>query len=166
MGRSGSRGSLGRRGRRGRRKWLRSGRRGSILLVSGGNGCSWGFLVLFLFSWFQFEIEWVLSRLSQTQLFPKVVVYELTYRFFLLLDAGTCTLAIVMIADYPDPNSLPGGRKTGPVSDTTTYYGIWRVAKNLVDTCVTWGKVGWQPTGMDNFVSLSLPPAFESRRPS
>ena len=84
----------------------------------------------------------------------KVVVDKLTCRFIPLYVTGTCTLAIVMVADYPDPTSLPGGRRTGPVSDTTTYYGIWRVAKNVVDMCVTLGKVGWQPTGMDKYLPL------------
>lgn len=54
-----------------------------------------------------------------------------------------------MVVDFPDPNSLPGGLKTGPLSDTTTYLNIWRIAKNLVDSCVTKGEMGWQPTGMD-----------------
>ena len=71
-----------------------------------------------------------------------------------------------MVADYPDPKSLPGGRRTGPESDTATYFNIWRIAKNVVDMCVEWGKVGWQPTGMDKHASLSFIQAFASRHPS
>ena len=64
------------------------------------------------------------------------------------LEPGTCTLAIVMVQDFPDPASLPGGYKTGPPTDSSTYYNLWKVAGNLVERCVKGGQVGWQPTGM------------------
>ena len=59
-------------------------------------------------------------------------------------------MAIVMVADFPNASSLPGGYKTGPPSDTSSYFSLWKVAKNVVERCVIGqGVVGWQPTGID-----------------
>lgn len=62
-----------------------------------------------------------------------------------------------MLSDFPNPDSLPGGLKTGPPSDTTTYYNIWRVGEDLVERCVkARGEVGWQATGEILRYTLSL----------
>lgn len=53
-----------------------------------------------------------------------------------------------MVADFPNATSLPGGYKTGPPCETSTYYNLWKVAGNVVQRCVIdRGAVGWQPTG-------------------
>lgn len=55
-----------------------------------------------------------------------------------------------MVADFPNATSLPGGYRTGPLYDTSTYYNLWKIATNVVDRCVIdRGEVGWQPTGMN-----------------
>lgn len=62
-----------------------------------------------------------------------------------------------MLSDFPKPDSLPGGLKTGPPSDTTTYYNIWKVGEDLVERCVkARGEVGWQATGEILRYTLSL----------
>ena len=76
-------------------------------------------------------------------------------------EPGTCTLAIVMVQDFPNPASLPGGSKTGPSSDSTTYYNLWKVAGNLIEQCVMRrGEMGWQSTGMAHEAYLSSPPTL------
>lgn len=66
----------------------------------------------------------------------------------LSLEIGTCTLAIVMIQDFSNPASLPGGYKSGPPSDLSTYHNLWEVAESLVAQCgKRRGELGWQPTG-------------------
>ncbi len=61
-----------------------------------------------------------------------------------------------MVADFPDPASLPGGAKRGQASDMSTYYNLWRVAENVIERCVQGrGEMGWQATGMEQ--SLSRP---------
>lgn len=70
---------------------------------------------------------------------------------------GTCTLAIVMVSDFPNPDSLPGGLKKGPPADTGTYYNIWALAEDLVDQCVkNEGEVGWQATGARNGIGVFI----------
>lgn len=64
-----------------------------------------------------------------------------------------------MLQDFPNAVSLPGGRKTGPPSDSSTYYNLWKVARNVVERCVRNGQVGWQQTGMDWSQTPHLPPA-------
>lgn len=65
-----------------------------------------------------------------------------------------------MVSDFPNRTDLPGGYKTGPPSDTSTYYNLWKVATNLVERCVDRGELGWQATGMNqtltSLVSHSL----------
>lgn len=62
---------------------------------------------------------------------------------------GTCTLAIVMIGDVPNPDLLPGGKKKGPPSDTSSYRDLWKIADNLIEQCVMRrGQMGWEVTGM------------------
>ena len=64
-------------------------------------------------------------------------------------DAGTCTLAIVMVQDFPSPALLPGGPKTGPKSDFSSWVALWKIADNLVRQCVVRrGEMGWQQAGM------------------
>lgn len=64
------------------------------------------------------------------------------------LTLGTCTLAILMVQDFPMPVKLPGGYKTGPPTDSTTYLNLNRVAANLVEKCVVdIGEAGWQVAG-------------------
>lgn len=73
------------------------------------------------------------------------------------LDVGTCTLAIVMVRDFPNPASLPGGLKTGPPSDFSTWIALWKVADNLVKQCVQrQGEMGWQQAGMEYFHLFSF----------
>ena len=72
----------------------------------------------------------------------------------LISTSGTCTLAMVMVRDFPNPASLPGGYKTGPDSDFSTYYTVWTIADALVHQCVLRnGEMGWQTAGMDCFIS-------------
>lgn len=53
-----------------------------------------------------------------------------------------------MIEDFPRPHTLPGGYKSGPPTDSTTYQNLNRIAANLVDRCVFDDeRGGWQPTG-------------------
>ena len=55
-----------------------------------------------------------------------------------------------MIQDFPNPALLPGGYRSGPPSDLSTYRNLWKVAENLVEQCVKRrGQMGWQPTGTD-----------------
>lgn len=79
---------------------------------------------------------------------------------FVSFNLGTCTLAIVMVEDFPNRASLPGGPKSGPLSDFSTYANIFEIAENLVHGCVQRrGEVGWQPTGKQNlnrFLNLLL----------
>ena len=57
-----------------------------------------------------------------------------------------------MIGDFPDPDSLPGGRRTGPLSDISTYRMLLVVATNIVQHCVQLrGEMGWQSAGMISF---------------
>ena len=80
---------------------------------------------------------------------------------------GTCTIAIVMIVDFPHPSQLPGGKKKGPLSDTSTYHDIWEIAKNVVEQCVLRsGQVGWQPAGMDKSSLLPFLPRCSRFLPS
>ena len=63
-----------------------------------------------------------------------------------------------MIEDLPDPASLPGGSKTGPTSDVSTYYTLGGIARNLVQQCVdSRGETGWQPAGMSQITSSLIP---------
>ena len=65
-----------------------------------------------------------------------------------LSTTGTCTIAIVIVSDFPDPSALPGGFRTGPPTDTATYLGVNKIVENVVDRCVvSKGQAGWQPTG-------------------
>lgn len=53
-----------------------------------------------------------------------------------------------MVEDFPNQASLPGGPKTGPLSDFSTYANILKIAESIVHECVKRrGEVGWQPTG-------------------
>ncbi|KAF6224634.1 hypothetical protein HO173_012977 [Letharia columbiana] len=64
---------------------------------------------------------------------------------------GTCTLALIIVRDFPIPDMLPGGYKTGPPTEATTYLNLNRVAASLVESCVIRkGEAGWQPTGQDD----------------
>ena len=65
------------------------------------------------------------------------------------LAIGTCTLALVMVQDFPNPASLPGGSKTGPPTDHSTYFTLLKVAQNVVQQCVQRrSEMGWQQAGM------------------
>ena len=71
-------------------------------------------------------------------------------------ESGTCTLAIVMIRDVPNPEVLPGGAKKGPPSDTSSYRDLWKIAENVVTQCLTRrGQMGWQVTGMSSIIKTS-----------
>lgn len=69
-----------------------------------------------------------------------------------------------MVEDFPHQASLPGGPKTGPLSDFSTYSDILKIAKDLVRECVERrGEVGWQPTGKNEpycflIIFLQIPP--------
>ena len=68
-------------------------------------------------------------------------------------EPGTCTLAIVMVADVPNPEMLPGGAKKGPLADTSTYRDIWKTADNVITQClIRRGALGWQATGMSSII--------------
>ena len=69
-----------------------------------------------------------------------------------------------MVSDFPNRPDLPGGYKTGPPSDTSTYYNIWKVAMNLVERCVDRGELGWQATGMNQTLTSLVRHSFS--RPS
>ena len=60
-----------------------------------------------------------------------------------------------MLQDFPQPATLPGGRKTGPLTDYSTYHALWEIAENLIQNCmIRYGQEGWQPAGMNQ---ASLP---------
>ena len=87
------------------------------------------------------------SHQFQSLNLPKNSHSQLTC-IILFLHPGTCTLAIVMLSDFPNPAFLPGGYKTGQTADTSTYYNIWKAAGNVIETCFQDRRaVGWQATG-------------------
>lgn len=60
-----------------------------------------------------------------------------------------------MVDDFPRPATLPGGYRTGPPTDTTTYNNLNRVAAKLVERCVfEERKAGWQPTGQHDGIGV------------
>ena len=66
-------------------------------------------------------------------------------------------MAIIIIQDFPLPYALPGGFKTGPATDSTTYMNLNRVAVHLVERCIFGnGEAGWQPTGQDNGIGVFI----------
>lgn len=72
-----------------------------------------------------------------------------------LTPPGTCTLAIIIVGDFPIPDMLPGGYRTGPPTDLTTYLNLNRVAANLVEQCVFGrSEAGWQPTGQHDGIGV------------
>lgn len=66
-------------------------------------------------------------------------------------------LSEAMIQDFPMPAMLPGGYKTGPPTDSTTYLNLNRVAASLVERCmVGFEEAWWQLTGQCNSVRVSV----------
>ena len=64
------------------------------------------------------------------------------------LRQAPCTLAIIIMREFPVPAMLLGGYRTGLPMDATTYLNLNRVAANLIQRCVLGnGEAGWQPTG-------------------
>ena len=60
-----------------------------------------------------------------------------------------------MIDDFPIPSALPGGFKTGPPTDSSTYANLNRLAGSLVKACVIDdGEAGWMVTGRENGIGL------------
>ena len=61
-----------------------------------------------------------------------------------------------MVGDVPHPELLPGGAKKGPLSDTSTYRDLWKIADNVITQCLTRrGELGWQVTGMSSIILTS-----------
>lgn len=68
---------------------------------------------------------------------------------------GTCTLGIVMLRDFPTPETLPSKYKTGPPGEASTYHNLNKVAVDLVEKCVAWKEsAGYRVTGLHDGIGV------------
>lgn len=66
------------------------------------------------------------------------------------------------------PGELPGGNERGPLTDTTTWPDINRVAEMIVNECVLGNRMRlWEVTGMQhNDYKFPLPNKYLIRKPN